>query len=93
MSPPDRPIQSPERHFAKLVSARHELHRLMDRYPSRNADWRAFSEAAEAVDRAALHFGLEQRWWWRVASNGGRIPPDHSAVDLGCPWAETGLKG
>jgi len=82
MTKPDRPIQQPDRHFQKLTAARHELYRLMDRYPSRNADWQAFSDIAEAMDRAAVHFGLELHWWWPSGGN-GRVSPHNWSVNLG----------
>jgi len=72
---PDRPILDPARHFGRLISVRHQLHLLCARYPSRNRDWQVFQDAADALDRAAGHFGLGRDWWWRASAHGGRIEP------------------
>ena len=88
----DRPITDPARHFYKLAVGRHHLHRLMDRYPSRNDDWGALNDAAEAIDRAAVHFGLGAQWWWPRSSSGGQIPPENWNVRMGPLHATTGSR-
>lgn len=88
----DRPITDPSRHFYKLAIGRHHLHRLMDRYPSHNTDWQALSDAADAIDRAAIHFGLGAEWWWPSSASGERTPPANWNVPMGPVGVKAGLK-
>lgn len=68
-------MQDPQRQFGRLMQTRHRIHDLICRYPSRNDDWRALQDIADAMDRAAAHFGQKPTWWWQESGHGGRIPP------------------
>lgn len=72
----DHPIEDPQRQFSRLTQYRWRLRDLTKRYPSHNADWQALQDAVDAIDRAALHFGLKADWWWATSSWGGKVPPD-----------------
>ena len=73
---PDRPMQNPARHFHDLTPMRARLEAMAARYPSRNADYQALEAAVHALDRAAVHFGLERLWFTATSRWGNKMPHD-----------------